>query len=114
MAKQEETVDVPRGILTALQEIRDFLQGKKTNVRVTYYYGGQRVDTRAIRKKLGMTRAQFARTYGLETEILRKMEENTPYKPPGHLRAYLLLIDADPEGVKKTLNGGARTRKKAA
>ena len=61
-----------------------------------------KVDVKAIRKKVGLTQLEFAAQYGLNPARVRDWEQGRS-QPDGAVRAYLLVIDRDPEAVKKAL-----------
>jgi putative transcriptional regulator len=60
------------------------------------------IDVRRIRKKLNMTQAVFARTFGFNLSTLRHWEQKRR-TPEGPARAYLVVIDKEPERVRKAL-----------
>lgn len=64
----------------------------------------QNIDVRRIRKKLGMTQATFARIFGFSLATLRHWEQQKR-TPEGPARAYLTVIDRQPDVVRKALRG---------
>jgi putative transcriptional regulator len=60
------------------------------------------LDVRAIRKKLGLTQAEFASQFSLNIARLRDWEQKRSH-PDAALRAYLLVIARKPEAVKEAL-----------
>jgi len=60
------------------------------------------VDVRAIRGRLKMTQQQFAIRFGFSVNTLRHWEQGRR-APEGPTRAYLLVIDREPEAVQKAL-----------
>lgn len=60
------------------------------------------IDVRAIRKRLGMTQAQFAQRHGFSIGAVRDWEQNRA-PPEGATRAFLLVIDSEPEAVECAL-----------
>lgn len=64
----------------------------------------QNIDVRGIRKKLGMTQAAFARVFGFSLATLRHWEQQKR-TPEGPARAYLTVIDRQPDVVRKALRG---------
>ena len=62
----------------------------------------ERVDVRAIRGRLGMTQEAFALAFGFSVNTLRHWEQGKR-QPEGPTRAYLLVIDRDPEAVRRAL-----------
>lgn len=62
------------------------------------------VDVKSIREKLHMTQADFARTFGFKLATLRHWEQKTRV-PEGPARAYLMVIDREPNTVRRVLAG---------
>jgi putative transcriptional regulator len=60
----------------------------------------KKVDVRALRDRLGVTREQFATRYGLEVETVRNWETGKR-EPDTTARSYLQVIANDPEGVER-------------
>jgi putative transcriptional regulator len=60
------------------------------------------IDVRAIRSRLGLTQEQFAIRFGFSVNTLRHWEQGRR-APEGPARAYLLVIDREPEAVQKAL-----------
>ena len=60
------------------------------------------IDVKAIRARLGMTQEEFAGCFGFCIETLRHWEQKQR-APEGPARAYLLVIDRDPQAVRKAL-----------
>lgn len=63
---------------------------------------GQRF--RILRHRLGMTQEQFAAAYGISLSSLRQYEM-ARHMPPPTVRAYLRVIEAEPEVVRRVLAG---------
>lgn len=61
-----------------------------------------RIDVRAVRRKTGLTQAEFARRFGFPVGTLRNWEQGIR-APQGPARALLLVIDAEPEAVLRAL-----------
>jgi putative transcriptional regulator len=59
---------------------------------------------RVLRHKLGMTQEQFASVYGIPLHSLRQYEM-ARYMPPPATRAYLKVIEAEPELCKRVMAG---------
>jgi putative transcriptional regulator len=60
------------------------------------------IDVRAMRRKLGLTQEQFAARYGFSLPRVRDWEQNRS-APDGAVRAYLKVIDREPEAVDRAL-----------
>ena len=59
---------------------------------------------RILRHRLGMTQDQFAKTYGIPLASLRQYEI-ARYMPPPATRAYLKVIEAEPDVAAKAVAG---------
>ena len=68
------------------------------------------LDVKAIRAKTGLSQESFAYSFGFTLEQIRSWEQGRA-RPLGGVRAYLLMIDSDHEGVAKILG---TTRKRVA
>jgi len=63
---------------------------------------GQRF--RVLRHRLGMSQTEFAKAYGIPVANLRQYEM-ARHMPPPAVRAYLKVIEAEPEMVKRVMAG---------
>lgn len=61
---------------------------------------------RILRHRLGMSQEQFAKAYGIPLSSLRQYEI-ARYMPPPAVRAYLKVIEAEPEVVRKAVGGNS-------
>jgi putative transcriptional regulator len=59
---------------------------------------------RILRYRLGMSQDEFARNYGIPVANLRQYEI-ARHMPPPAVRAYLKVIEAEPEVVKRAVAG---------
>jgi putative transcriptional regulator len=60
------------------------------------------IDVKAIRGRLGMTQQEFAVRFGFSVNTVRHWEQGRRV-PEGPTRAYLMVIDREPEAVQKAL-----------
>jgi putative transcriptional regulator len=60
------------------------------------------VDVKAIRKRVRMSQAEFARTYGIGKRALQEWEQGGR-QPDSAARAYLTVIAKQPAMVRKAL-----------
>ncbi len=60
------------------------------------------IDVRAMRRRLGMTQEAFALRYGLSIARVRDWEQGRS-SPDGAVRAYLMVIEREPEAVERAL-----------
>jgi putative transcriptional regulator len=61
-----------------------------------------KIDVKAMRRKLGMTQELFAVRYGLTLARVRDWEQGRS-APDGAVRAYLKVIEREPEAVERAL-----------
>ena len=61
------------------------------------------IDVKAIRAKLKLTQDDFATEFGFSVSQIRDWEQSR-FRPLDGTRAYLMLIDRNPEIVRKMLN----------
>lgn len=73
---------------------------------VRYYDVTPPVDVKAIRTKLKLSQAEFAARFKLNVRTLQDWESNGT-QPPSAVRAYLIVIENDPEAVVRALAGRA-------
>ena len=59
---------------------------------------------RVLRYDLGMTQEEFSKTYGIPLANIRQYEIGR-HMPPPAVRAYLKVIRAEPEVVKRVMAG---------
>jgi putative transcriptional regulator len=59
---------------------------------------------RILRHRLGMSQTEFANAYGIPVANLRQYEM-ARHMPPPAVRAYLKVIEAEPEMVKRVIAG---------
>ncbi len=90
--------------LDAMQEAADILTGKRDPARA--WHPPATVDVRAIRRKQKLTQEAFARCYGFTVGAVRDWEQGR-YQPDQASRAYLLVIEREPEAVQRALEAAA-------
>ncbi len=79
--------------------------GNKDDYKVTTFYpvkAPDSVDVKAIREKMGYSQAVFASSFGLSLHAVRNWEQGKR-KPDPAARAYLKVIDHNPEAVREAL-----------
>ncbi len=93
--------EISDSILRGARQALAFAKGEadisKYRVHIPY-----EIDVKRIRTKLGMTQAEFARTFGFSVDTLRHWEQRRRV-PEGPARAYLKVIDHAPKAVAKAL-----------
>ena len=85
------------GIMEGIEDATSFVQGKHARARVV---AGP--DIKAIRERVKMTQAKFAKTYGLPLGTVKDWEQGRR-QPDAPARALLTVIDKKPEVVKQAL-----------
>jgi putative transcriptional regulator len=59
-------------------------------------------DVRTLRRRLGLSQAEFAHRFGFTVARVRDWEQGRSV-PDGSTRAYLLVIEREPEAVARAL-----------
>ena len=98
--KKSKNRSVFEGIMAGLTEAAAIARGEAEPARVVYV--PERVDVKAIRKKLHMTQSEFAARFSFNVARVRDWEQGRS-QPDGALRAYLLVIERQPKAVEKAL-----------
>lgn len=99
MSKRKMSDEDFNGIVDGLNDAIAHAEGKDTGVRV---HIPAEIDTKAIRKVLGMTQAQFAERHGFSLGAVRDWEQGRRL-PDGGIRAFLKVIAAEPQMVERVL-----------
>jgi len=60
------------------------------------------IDVKRIRGQLGLTQEEFATRFGFSVDVIKDFEVGRRV-PNDHIRAYLKVIDREPEAVQKAL-----------
>ena len=85
-------------IMRGVDQINAFLEGDPSKAHVIV---PDRIDVKAIRRRLSMSQAQFARAFGLNTRTVQNWEQGD--QPQDVARAYLRVIEKDPDAVRRAL-----------
>lgn len=70
------------------------------------------MDVRAIRAKTHMAQDQFASAFGFTVHQVRQWEQGR-HRPLGAMRAYLMVIDSNPDEVLTMLRGASKASRAA-
>jgi putative transcriptional regulator len=89
------------GILRGLNEALAFANGTADESQYVVHIPAE-IDVRAIRDRLGMTQQEFAIRFGFSVNTVRHWEQGRRV-PEGPTRAYLMVIDREPQAVQKAL-----------
>jgi putative transcriptional regulator len=88
-------------IIAGLQEGIAHMRGE-TELRTRVIEVPDVVDVRAIREKAGLSQVEFANRYGFSNRTLQQWEQGRQ-RPDSAVRAYLLVIDREPDAVRRAL-----------
>jgi putative transcriptional regulator len=92
---------VGKSIIRGLEQAIAFAEGRAK--RGTYVvHIPPEIDVKAIRSRLGLTQREFAIRFGFNINTLRHWEQGRRV-PEGPTRAYLMVIDREPQAVQKAL-----------
>jgi len=94
---------VSNSLLKGAREALQYAQGKKTSGRVHHVKIPKKVNVKIIRKKLKVSRQEFADTYGFSVRTVEKWERGER-EPKGPTRAYLTVIQRNHQVVKEALS----------
>lgn len=100
-AKKTKRNHLFEGIKKGLEEAIAFANGTGDPSQYKVHLPSD-IDVRAIRKKTGLTQEAFAMRYGFNLARLRDLEQKRT-KPDSVVRAYLLVIQKNPEAVRDAL-----------
>jgi putative transcriptional regulator len=64
----------------------------------------EEIDVVAIRRRLGLSQAEFASRFGFKLDALQNWEQGRR-RPEGAARAFLRVIEREPEAVQRALAG---------
>ena len=92
---------VGEGIIRGLEQALAFIDGTGDESQSRVHIPPE-IDVRAIRGRLGLTQQEFAVRFGFSVNTLRHWEQGRRV-PEGPTRAYLLVIDREPQAVQKAL-----------
>jgi len=88
-------------LITAMREVVDHVEGRMA-LPTRYVEVPEDVDVRAIRSKLGLSQTEFSRRYAVSPRSLQEWEQGRR-RPESAVRAYLTVIDRNPQAVENAL-----------
>lgn len=98
MTKRNIGNEIIEGMASAV----DYMRGGKTKT-VTYKVEiPEEIDVGSIRKKLNLSRQDFASRFGFSSRTLQHWEQGDR-SPHGAAKVLLLLLDRDPETIENIL-----------
>jgi putative transcriptional regulator len=98
--KQEMTRRKSR-VLQGAREALAFAKGEADESAFVIHVPDE-IDVKALRRKLKLSQAAFARRYGFNPARIRDWEQGRS-RPDGAVRAYLLVIQREPKAVERAL-----------
>ena len=87
-------------ILKSAKQALAFVEGEKTQGSVVHI--PEEIDVRRIRQKLAMTQKNFAEYFGVNLRTIQDWEQGRRV-PSGASRNFLIVIDHEPEAVRRVL-----------
>ena len=91
-----------RRLAAALGEVLADAKGQKPLPAVAAVPAA--VDVRAVRRRIGLSQAAFARRFGINPRTVQDWEQGH-YRPDPMARALLTIIAREPEAVRRALVG---------
>ena len=88
-------------IIEGLEQAIAWTQGKNNRVRVTLVHVPE-IDVRQVRRRMGLSQAQFATKFGFPPATLRNWEQGRS-RPDAPTRVLLAVIAKHPEAVEDVL-----------
>ncbi len=88
-----------KSIKNGLEEAVEYSKGKRTGTKV---FSPKHVDVKGLRKRVGMSQAKFAASFGISLGTLRHWERGDRY-PQGPALVLLNLLSKAPQTILKVL-----------
>lgn len=95
-------------IIESVRQAIDFAEGADNGCRL---HIPDEINVRGIRQKIEMSQSEFADYFGVSTRTIQQWEQGRR-TPSGASRAFLMVIDKEPEAVRRALVSTAASRKK--
>ena len=102
-AKPRRQTAAPLGkrLIDSMKELQSHLRGE-VKLSETVYYVPPETDVRALRETLGLSQSEFAAVFGFNVRSLQDWEQGRR-RPEIPIRAYLAVIQRDPQAVIRAL-----------
>ena len=102
-AKTRQPAEAPLGnrLLESMKELQAHLRGE-IKLSETVYHVPPETDVRALRESLGLSQSDFAALFGFNVRSLQDWEQGRR-RPEIPIRAYLAVIQRDPQAVIRAL-----------
>ena len=88
-----------RSILRGAREALEYARGAREGFVA---HVPEQVDVVAIRSRLGLSQAEFAARFGFKLDAVQNWEQGRR-RPEGAARAFLRVIEREPEAVQRAL-----------
>jgi putative transcriptional regulator len=88
-----------QSILRGARQALDYARGERDGFIA---HVPEQVDVGAIRKQLGLSQAEFAARFGFKLDAVQNWEQGRR-RPEGAARAFLRVIEREPEAVQRAL-----------
>ena len=88
-----------QSILRGARQALDYTRGERAG-HVAHV--PQQIDVSAIRKSLGLSQTEFAARFGFALDAVQNWEQGRR-RPDGAVRAFLRVIEREPEAVQRAL-----------
>jgi putative transcriptional regulator len=95
------TTRLGRALIAGTKEMLAHIRGE---IELESYTLPGPIDVKAIRRRAGMSQAKFAAAYALNPRTLQQWEQHKSV-PDDAVRAYLTVIDRNPDAVVAALRG---------
>lgn len=86
-------------ILRGAHEALDYARGERDGFVA---HVPERIDVKAIRQRTGLSQAKFAARFGFSVDAVRNWEQGRR-QPDLAARAFLMVIEREPEAVQRAL-----------
>ncbi len=93
---------IGESLLRGAEEALGYAKGNKKASKVHHVKIPKKINVSAIRDKLHMSQNVFAACFGFSIRTVEKWEQGVR-QPAGAARAYLIVIDRNPEAVRSAL-----------
>lgn len=95
----DENETFGESLIRGMQEVIAFAKGEETGAIV---HIPEQINVNRIRKKLDMTQALFASYFGVSPRTVQEWEQGRRV-PSGAAKNFLIVIDKEPEAVRRAL-----------
>lgn len=98
--------DFKKSLLKSVTEAAEIAKGKIKPAKEHRFFVAEDIDVKKIREKLNISRSEFCKRFGFKLRTLQKWEQHIT-RPDSATRAYLTVIEHNPDIVAKTLHQNA-------